>query len=103
MDQTQPTCARLVLKFDEYASHRQADVLKGLETPELAALLVQKYGQGMIDAIETIFPDSMPLQDFQETIDRWVSSIDPNWRSNMQLRWKCVAGLDLSTPRKPAA
>ena len=39
----------------DYARQRAKDVARGAETPRLAALLVQKYGKGVVDALAVVF------------------------------------------------
>ena len=48
---------RLIQQVKDYANGRAKDVARGAETPRLAALLVQKYGRGVVDAIATAFDD----------------------------------------------
>jgi hypothetical protein len=50
---------RVMQKFGEYAALRLSDTKKGLETRQLAALLVQKYGLGLSDAYAAVFEDAI--------------------------------------------
>ena len=38
--------------LESYAKSRMNDVARGAETPELAGLLVQKYGYGLAKALQ---------------------------------------------------
>ncbi|TXI07686.1 MAG: hypothetical protein E6Q76_08210 [Rhizobium sp.] len=46
---------KLIQQIKQYAAGRASDVARGAETPRLAALLVQKYGHGAVNAVATIF------------------------------------------------
>lgn len=71
----------------DYASGRKAEVDKGRETPEFAALLVQKFGNGMLAVLKH-------LADVEDTpsvgaldVDEAVASINPEWAAADQRRW----------------
>ncbi len=100
---------RVLRKLADYASARKSDVAKGLETKELAGVLVQKYGYGLCDAFAEVFRDEAGPAPTYTDVDKAVGSIDPNWRRTQKLRWKSeadlasndgAAALDLSNPRK---
>lgn len=76
-------------ELQEYASGRQKDVARGAETPELAALLVEKYGYGLAKAA-VLAADMLdvPCPDLISEVDRWVRRIDPNATENRQKRWE---------------
>src|SRR5262245_50401661 len=93
---------RLAAKLQEYAEGRADDVSRGLETPALAGLLVQKYGYGMAAAAQ-VFDDVFETH-FRSGIDfdAATASVDPDWRENMHKRWSAKADVDLSQPRPVA-
>jgi len=59
----------------------------GAETPRLAALLVQKYGLGVIDAMTTIFGSPMAADPISQVVDDETARIDPLWREHARERW----------------
>lgn len=42
---------RFVKQVKDYAKGKKHDVARGAESPRLAALLLQKYGLGIVDAV----------------------------------------------------
>lgn len=94
---------RLNAKLMDEARMRAKECERGLETPELGGLVIQKVGQGMAAAVEIlsgILDQRIPGQVEQ---DAATALVDPAWRENMRRRWGAVAGLDLSRPRAGAA
>ena len=81
---------QLVWKIQEYAKGRASDVARGAETPKLAALLLQKYGYGIADAVYVLFDNGMDIDksDIYNVVDKEVAKIDPNWRENAKKRWE---------------
>lgn len=74
----------------EYAAGRKAEVDKGRETPEFAALLVQKYGYGMIKTLELLARSEDSANhdgDFARCVDNAVASINPDWAATDRQRW----------------
>ncbi|MDD3294899.1 MAG: hypothetical protein PHG20_09475 [Geobacteraceae bacterium] len=71
----------------DYAEGRKKEVERGRETPEFAALLVQKYAYGMARVLSILsgVEDSPPLRGFR--INEPVASIDPDWDENANRRW----------------
>ncbi len=86
MDKDQ-TLELLVRQIRDYAAARASDVARGAETPYLAALLVQKYGQGVADAAATIFDNARAADPVSLVVDEEVEKLDPDWRKHDQLRW----------------
>jgi len=85
---------RLIEEFRGYAHSRKNDVARGAETPELAALLVEKYGHGMVKAAQLLDFDPGSLMG---EVDRLVAEIDPEVLANRKERWAArPAGLILS-------
>lgn len=78
---------RLVLKVKEYANGRAKDVDRGAETPRLAALLLQKYGVGVIDTVSLIFDSPRAADPISNVLDQETAKIDPQWRENNRERW----------------
>lgn len=79
-------------EMQAYASSRQSDVTRGAETPELAALLVDKFGEGMAKTLHIVGISS----DIQTTVDRLVREIDPDFDTHKATRWAArPAGLKL--------
>lgn len=72
-----------VAEIEEYAKSRLANVARGAETPELAALLVDKYGSGMARALAIAGIDS----GIQAATDRLVREIDPEFNAHCRARW----------------
>jgi len=78
----------------DYAKRRENDVRRGAESPHLAALLVQKYGLGILDTA-FLFLDTIGglqnvgtiLNELGKTVDDAVVKIDPLWREHAQERW----------------
>ncbi len=78
---------RLVLQVREYASGRAKDVARGAETPLLAALLLQKYGRGVVDAVAMIFDNPRVADPISRVLDEETAVIDPLWREHNRHRW----------------
>lgn len=79
--------ASTVERVREYARGRRADVERGLETPRLAALLVQKYGRGAVETVQTIFDNNRDADAVQRAVDAETARIDPSWREHDRERW----------------
>ena len=74
----------------EYAAGRKAEVEKGRETPEFAALLVQKYGYGMAKTLSLLTDvEEIPKIDKVLAVDEAVASINPDWQESDKKRWGC--------------
>jgi len=89
---------RVVSELREYAASRKNDVARGAETPELAALLVEKYGEGLVKALH-IAEDllEVPTSRLRAEVDRLVLEIDPNAEENRKIRWASrPAGVSVS-------
>lgn len=78
---------RLIEHMREYANGRMNDVKRGNETPKLAALLVQKYGRGMVNAVAIVFDDNRFADSLSRVVDEETTRIDPNWKSHDKERW----------------
>ena len=74
-----------------YADSRKNDILRGAETPALAALMVEKFGEGMAKML-SVFGASD--DSFIQEVDRLVSEIDPQYQKHRQYRFEArPAGL----------
>lgn len=71
----------------DYARQRAKDVARGAETPRLAALLVQKYGKGVVDALAVVFDSARSADPVMAVVDEEVSRIDPLWQEHNRERW----------------
>lgn len=78
---------KLVQKVIEYANSRKKDVVRGAETPRLAALLLQKYGVGVIDAVSILFDSPRVADPIYQVLDEETAKIDPQWQEHMKERW----------------
>jgi hypothetical protein len=74
----------VVAHIREYADARMRDVERGAETPALAAVLVDKYGEGMARALGIAGIDSS----VQAETDRLVRRIDPDFEQHKKSRWE---------------
>ena len=83
----QTAVSLLTEKVREYAQARQQDVARGAERPRLAALLVQKYGRGIVDAVALLYDSPRVADPICRVIDKETAIIDPDWRENDRLRW----------------
>ncbi len=77
----------LIGQVKEYARGRASDVERGAETPRLAALLLQKYGRGVVDAVSTIFESRRAADPIMRVVDEETARIDPGWREHDRARW----------------
>jgi len=76
------------MKAKDYARSRANDVAKGAETPRLAALLLQKYGQGLVDAVALIFGSPRAADPLTLALDEEAAKIDPDyWKQHNSERW----------------
>jgi len=89
----------------EYAESRKRDVSRGAETAELAALLVEKFGEGAGTVLK-IAEDLLdgPHANLRTEVDRLVQEIDPFAAENRQKRWAArPAAIALAAPDDKAA
>lgn len=78
---------RLVRQVKDYASGRAKDVARGAETPRLAALLMQQYGRGLVDAVSAIYDTPRAADPISNVVDEETAKIDPLWREHDRERW----------------
>lgn len=73
--------------LESYARSRRDAVVRGAESTALAALLTQKYGYGLAKALKMAAELSdHPAPDLMSEVDCQVEAIDPDWRTNFDLR-----------------
>ena len=82
--------ASLERLINAYANIRATSVARGAETPQLAALLLRKYGAGMADAVTAIFDDASAAVPLTQLVDREVEKLDPQWRGHARDRWEAT-------------
>ncbi|WP_406625378.1 hypothetical protein [Acidovorax sp. SDU_ACID1] len=86
MDEEQ-AARQLARQVKAYAEGRAKDVARGAETPRLAALLLQKYGRGVADAVATIYDSPRAADAINRMLDEETARIDPDWRGHDRERW----------------
>lgn len=77
----------LIRQVEEYAASKIGDVARGSETPRLAALLMQKYGRGIVDAVALVYDNPRIADPISKAVDEAISEIDPAWREHDRDRW----------------
>lgn len=75
---------KLVQEVINYASSRKKDIVRGVDTPRLAALLLQKYGVGVIDAVSILFDSPSVAVPIYQVLDEKTAKIDPQWQEHMK-------------------
>jgi len=78
---------RLIQMVKDFAHSRKNDVARSAETPHLAALLVQKYGLGVVEAAAVLFDSRHTADPIYQAVDDEVEEIDPDWREHGRERW----------------
>ena len=73
----------ILTNLQQYAEGRRNDVARGAETHELAALLVDKYCEGLSNALYIVGLNSAVRSEG----DRLVKDIDPDFDTHRQARW----------------
>ncbi len=90
----QSPIGQLIAEIRIYADGRKSDVARGAETPALAAVLVEKFGEGLAKAAHVFGSDN---SDLTREVDRLVREIDPQYRKHRQYRFDArPAGLALN-------
>jgi hypothetical protein len=86
---------QLLEDLEGYGEGRLKDVRRGAETPALAALLLEKYGYGLSQALRRAAEVmAVPHVDLTPEVDRWTHEIDPHFDAHRQQRWSArPAGL----------
>jgi hypothetical protein len=82
---------RVLAELQDYTVARHRAVAAGRETPELAGLIVQHYGYGLVKATILALEDEeggMPATTgMLAAVDAAVASLDPHWRATQEQRW----------------
>jgi hypothetical protein len=85
----------LIKEIQRYAGNRLSDVARGTETRALAALMVEKFGEGISKAAHLLGAEA--TGEIQREIDRLVREIDPQYRTHLQYRFEArPAGLAIN-------
>jgi hypothetical protein len=90
----------LLRELKSYAVGRKKDVARGAETPELAALLLDKYAWGVASALKLL---EFPARNFTAEADRLVLEIDPDFAENRKKRWAARPASLSFAPAEPTA
>jgi hypothetical protein len=85
----------LIEELRRYAGKRLNDVSRGAETPALAALMVEKFGEGLSKAAHFLRVEGTSELDHE--LDRLVREIDPLYPKHLQCRFEArPAGLAIN-------
>lgn len=88
------TTVSLIDEIQNYADGRKSDVARGAETPALAALMVEKYGEALAKAVHLLGADNSHMM---REIDRLVREIDPEYQKHRLYRFEArPAGLSIN-------
>ena len=73
----------------DYALRRQQAVQAGHETADLAGVLVQHVGSGMVEAVRALLgPDGELVATLLlAAVDQAVAHLDPDWKPHATQRW----------------
>ena len=85
----------LIEEIRRYAGNRAQDVTRGAETPALAALMVEKFGEGLVKAGYLLGLECS--DELKHEIDRLVREIDVKYPTHLQYRFEArPAGLAIN-------
>ena len=85
----------LIEEIQRYAGNRAQDVTRGAETPALAALMVEKFGEGLVKAGYLLGVER--ADGLKHEIDRLVREIDVQYPKHLQCRFEArPAGLAIN-------
>lgn len=90
--------AQIIETLTRYAKGRANDVNRGIESPELSALLVEKYAVGLVDAVRAL-QLGLDINEITRVADELCLNIDPQVKKNREIRYTNYSKLDLSKPR----
>jgi hypothetical protein len=73
----------------DYALRRQQEVHSGHETADLAGLLTQTYGFGLVEAVRALLGSDGDLvaTPLLAAVDQAVAHLDPEWNQHATQRW----------------
>ena len=75
-------------KIKEYARGRSKNVKRGLETPKLSALLLEKYAWGFSEAVREMNRSVHGKIELINLSDELCLEIDPDFIKNKEKRWE---------------
>jgi hypothetical protein len=76
--------SQILAHLRDYAKLRRNDIERGAESPAMAALLVEKYAEGMARSLGILgFPSKV-----QQLGDQLVRELDPAYDANRKARWE---------------
>lgn len=78
---------KMIQQIRQHAKDRAKSVTRGAETPHLAGLLLQKYGQGVIDTINELYSTPRASDEIYKVLDEETAKIDPEWKIHNKQRW----------------
>jgi hypothetical protein len=85
----------LIEEIQRYAGNRRSGVARGVETPALAALMLEKFGEGIAKAVHLLGLEEAGKLDRE--IARLVREIDPQYPTHLQFRFEArPAGLSIN-------
>jgi hypothetical protein len=85
----------LINEIQRYAGNRQSDVARGAETAAFAALMVEKFGEGLVKAGYLLGVEDS--EELKQVINRLVREIDPQYPTHLQYRFEArPAGLAIN-------
>jgi hypothetical protein len=81
--------AGLTHRLWDYALRRQQAVQAGHETADLAGVLVQHFGSGMVEAVRALLgPDGeVVATPLLVAVDQAMAHLDPAWDHHATQRW----------------
>jgi hypothetical protein len=85
----------LIEEIQRYARNRAQDVSRGAETPALAALMIEKFGEGLVKAGHLLGVERVDA--LKDEISRLVRVVDPQYPKHLQYRFEArPAGLAIN-------
>jgi hypothetical protein len=73
----------------DYALRRQQAVQAGHETADLAGVLVQQYGYGLVEAVRALLGSDgeVVAPPLLAAVEQAVAHLDPDWKDHATQRW----------------
>jgi hypothetical protein len=85
----------LIEEIQRYARNRAQDVSRGAETPALAALMIEKFGEGLVKAGHLLGVERVDA--LKDEISRLVRVVDAQYPKHLQYRFEArPAGLAIN-------
>lgn len=85
----------MFFSLEDFALTRIKAVRSGLEEKKLAALMIEKFAEGMV-AANLSKGESRGSNEILVEADKFCQQVDSEYKENRRLRYKAVARLDLS-------